>query len=443
MLAWWSACASPPAVEAPLPESGAAPVTPTTVGALVFDGPPPKDLWMISIDTLRRDHVDPLATDGIARMPFLAARMAEGVVLADHQQCASWTLHSLSCTLLGRAPEDTGWLPRLDGGRTPAPDGQRTLAVRLREVGYDPLVASSNGWFGPDWNSLQGYGEDLSDRSDALGLGRDGLAALRAQVADDPDRPWFLHLHVKEPHSPYDPPEAYLDEVRALPPVAWDLTVQEEIERMRAAFPTLPVEEQELLLRHQRARYDAEIRWLDDQLGQLWAEMSGEGLLDDALVVLWSDHGEAILDHADWGHGRWLYREESDAFVSFWADHLRPGVWTGPTHGTDLVPTVLAALGVDPDEDLPGAVVGTADPDRARLAATVGFDGPTASVTRAGQKLVYWFDGRVEQYDLRVDPQERQDRWDPADPGSQALWEVLRPHVERLDALAPERAVLP
>lgn len=435
----------------PDPETGTPPPTtpaPTTpgldaVGALVFDGPRPRNVWMLSLDTLRRDHVDPHATDGVARSPFLAARMAEGVLPTDHQQCSNWTLHSMTCTLAGHAVEAIGWVPRLDQVGTPLPDEAHLLAERLAEARWTAEVASANGYFGPDWNSIQGFGPDRSDAVDALPVGEAGLAALRDAVAAEPDRPWLLHVHVKEPHDPYTPPEAYLAEYRALPALPYDLQTTLGTGALGADWDTLDAQTQALALLHLEALYTAEIRWLDDQLAALWAEMDAEGFLDDTLVVVWSDHGEAMFEHGSRDHGRKLYREENDGVLAFWARSLQPATWTGPTHAVDVVPTVLAVLDVAGDTRLSGAVVGTADPDRPRLATTVGFAGPAAAVTVGTDKLLYKFDGQVERHDLASDPGEVVDLHVPGDPRSAELWTLLEPLVTALDGILPEHDASP
>jgi arylsulfatase A-like enzyme len=417
----------------------ALPPPPAGPSILQFSDGAPRNLLMISIDTLRRDHVDRYATDGVPRMDFLSALLADGVALDDHQQCANWTYHSVSCTLLGRQTEEIGWVAKLNGdGPTPFPDDQPMLAVRLTGAGFRSLLASPISWLDAEWNNTQGYEDDLaSGVVDAEGITRVGLDGLRASLDAEPADRWFLHLHFVEPHVTYSPPQEYRAEVDALPPIAWDLDDHEIHYDASDAWPEMTPEEQDLLELHLRTRYTAETRWLDDQLGRIWDTLEDEGWLQDTLVVLWNDHGEAFWEHGEQTHAHLLTAEENDGILAFWADDLQPVGWSGPTHSIDLVPTVLNALRV-PYVGLPGYVAGTAPADRPRFTSTSARNGTIAAVTVGGRKLTYTFDGSVRLHDRNTDRAETTNLHRPGDPIPDDLWDLLEPRIELLAEAAPE-----
>ncbi|MEZ4239055.1 MAG: sulfatase-like hydrolase/transferase, partial [Myxococcota bacterium] len=172
-------------------------------GALAFDGPPPRNVLLLSIDTLRADAVT--ADD----MPFLAGLAAQGVALADHVQCSDWTWPSTACTLLGRLPEDLGLALRIPPAPHEAlPDGLDPLAVRLGAAGYATALVSRNAWLGPLYGNAQGYDVHDWGAPDATGTLERGAALIRERQGG----PWLVHVHLMEPHAPYVPPDAYLDE---------------------------------------------------------------------------------------------------------------------------------------------------------------------------------------------------------------------------------------
>ena len=76
-----------------------------------FYGTVPKNIVMISIDTLRRDHLDRYADNDAS--PFMTARARAGVAADDHHQCSNWTYASMSCTVAGRHNEEAGMIPQL------------------------------------------------------------------------------------------------------------------------------------------------------------------------------------------------------------------------------------------------------------------------------------------------------------------------------------------
>jgi len=464
MFVWLAACVEPtthppasPSDTTPVPET-AGPTTPTESTspttppvpqrALVFDGDPPTNVLMISIDTTRKDQLgaDPTYT------PFLDSLAETGVELADHQQCSNWTFGSTSCTVAGRLPEETGFIPSLNLGLgdpdNTVPNGQRTLASRLRTAGYYTILATSNGWFGPAVNNAQGYADVAQPfQVDATNMFSEAYGLISDHL--DTGVPWLLHVHLIEPHPPYNPPDEYLAEEAALPPLpdSVDLDTQFGQYAADALWPGLPPEGQANLEAHLWARYHGELTYLDDQLAAVWPVLDANGVLDDTLVIVWTDHGEQFFERGNQSHAYDLEAEENNGVLFFWAKNLVPGEWTGPTHAVDLVPTVLDALGVaiDPnDPPLAGEILGLAPPDRARFATSDARMGLGQMVTAEGWKLAFNFDGTLRLYDRNTDPLELVDLYlfTPDDPHVAELWDLLLPRVQLLHDLRPGRALV-
>lgn len=407
---------------------------------LAFRGPRPRNLLMISIDTTRRDHFGDYGEEVLT--PFFASWMNEGVRLDDHQQCSNWTYASTSCTLLGRYHEENGFAPELRTNTLPFPDGQVTLARRLHDHGYWSTLLSSNGWLSAKWNNAQGYDDP---RGPGTGRAREILALGRQRVLDaiasGHDR-WFLHVHLMEPHAPFvPPPETYAAELAGVPPLpaGWNLDEQDGHYAIVNDWPSLAPEEQALLETHLRARYRGELRFLDEQVAEQIPRFESAGLLDDTLVVVWTDHGEQFYERTRQSHAWHLNAEENDAVLFFWAQNLAPHRHTGPTHGVDLVPTVLDALGFPADDPaLSGYVLGDAPPDRPRFGMSVARAGVLQSVTRNHRKLVFDWRGEVRAWDRRADRQETENVFDASAPEDRALWDLLLPRVEAMRPLQPD-----
>jgi len=393
---------------------------------------------MISIDTLRRDHVGRYA-NGESLTPFLDSLLAEGVALDDFTQCANWTFPAMVCTLSGRNPVDNSFMPRFFGQfRMPVPLDRPTLASRLGDAGWTTVYESTNTWFGASWQTDNGYQTRVpTGIFHAEGV-IDEVADYMA--AEDPER-WFLHVHVKEPHTPYAPLNDYLEGLEDLPPLAWDLGDYNQHYESTEAFPSLSTEDQALLEAHMRLRYRGEVQWLDRQLLDAFAYMDDLGLLDDTLVVMWTDHGEAFWERGHQTHAHTLYAEENDAMALFWAKNIAPRAWTEPTVSVDIVPTVLHALKEPVPAGLSGSVVGTAPPDRPRHGLTLGRQGAISSLEREGMKLMFSWEGEATAYDRTVDPGEAHDLFDLDDPAILRLWDELRVEVEDASAMVPEYPV--
>jgi arylsulfatase A-like enzyme len=410
--------------------------------ALVFDGPPPRNLLMISIDTFRRDHLGRHSAEELT--PFLDRIATEGVSLDQLSQCSNWTFASVTCTLMGRYNLDAELIPGLSGmAETFVPDGTPFLASYLGDLGFYSILKSTNYNLGDEKNNAQGY--DDVEKTTGKGAGvvwSLGVETLDAALASSrpPDR-WFLHLHVVEPHEPYAPPGVYLSELAGLPDIPVDLTKTDQHESMIESWDTFEPEVQEALLAHMRVRYRGEIQHIDNVLSLVWADAEARGLLDDTLVVFWSDHGEQFFEHGNQRHGYHLHSQENDAFALFWAKNLAPVAWTGPTSAVDIVPTILDAFGAEMPDEVTGIPVGGGHPDRPRFGLTVARLGVLQSVLLGRHRLIFSWDGTIEFHDTIADPEELDNRFDPTDPMVQSMWALLEPKVRALEPLLPKYSV--
>jgi len=407
-------------------------------GALRFAGGPPRRLLMLSIDTLRRDAVGRYGSAGESDTPFLDGLIGGGVALDDHVSCSSWTYPSMLCALSGRSTTDIGFEPLHDpaGEPLPLPDGQvELLADQLGRAGFDTALVSTNPFIHDSFGMTSGYRQRVLDTSlDAAGVVDHGLDLL-----DGVDRErWLLHLHFVDPHSPYDPPEAYLDGLDDLPPIGVDLTSYPAVEALADTWTSLPPDEVDAIEAHARLRYAGLARYVDDQIARLFSELDASGALDGTLVWLMTDHGEQFWEHDALGHGVSLYREENAAVAVFWSPDLIPGVWSSPTTHADLLPTALTALELDL---LPttGAPVGYAPPSRPLLAQIYQRGVTRQAVIQGGDKLIFDWAGIWWLYTVG-DPGETRNHITEDPVRAAELWALLRPETEALQALYPDYA---
>ncbi|MFT4624947.1 MAG: arylsulfatase [Myxococcota bacterium] len=399
------------------------------------DGTPPANVLMISIDTLRRDHLTRWGGPGLT--PFLDSLIDESVVLDDHLQCSNWTFASMSCTTLGRPGWDMGWVTDLlPEGRRPMPPA-RTLPLWMGQLGFYSVLNSLNSWFSDEWGTAQGYDRRLSsgwNAGDAIDQAADALedAYRDGDVGDH----WLMHVHVMEPHASYSPPGGYLDRLDDLPPIRWDLEDFGEHYDAGDAYEDMDRDERVLLEAHMRVRYEGELQYLDDQLREAFDDLGRRGLLEDTLVVVYNDHGESFWEHDHQTHAHTLHGQENDGILFFWSDDIVPRAWDGPTHATDLAATLVALYGGTPDPVVVGVPLGTAPDDRARYQYTQARQGAQNSVVKDEWKLLYdWDTAVVELYDRNADPEEAVDLYAADHPRVTELWPLLRAQVELMAPL--------
>lgn len=268
------------------------------LGALALAGcrPEPPNILLISIDTLRRDHVSAYGYPK-PTTPALDRVAAEGALFENAWSTSSWTLPAHMSAFTGLGP--SGHQVEEETDRLPA--GVLTLAEHLRDQGYATAGFASHVFLGREFGFARGfevYDVDVDQRADAVTRRATDWLARR------PSRPFFLFLHYFDPHWNYDPPAEL---ARRFDPGYAGSAFGELEFLLGFSDPRTPLPQDVAARIH--GLYDGEIRYVDDQIGVLLAALRREGLLDRTVVAVVSDHGEELKDHGSFGHGGSLYAE--------------------------------------------------------------------------------------------------------------------------------------
>jgi len=279
-----------------------------------FPGAP---VVLVSIDTLRADRLPAYGYSGV-ETPHIDALVRESILFENAYSHCPLTLPSHVSMLTGLLPAEHGVRTnlgyRFDGAAHP------TLARVLRMRGYATGAAVSSyvlrGATGID-DSMDFYddsvGGDVEWTRDVSLLQRSGSETARralAWVESVKARPFFLFVHVFEPHRPHEPPEPF-----------------------RSRYG---------------ATYDGEVAASDAVVGELVEGLKRAGLHDRAILLLVSDHGEGLGDHGEEEHGILLYREAIHVPLLLKLPGSRDGGTrvAEPVGLTDIAPTVTALLGI-------------------------------------------------------------------------------------------------
>jgi arylsulfatase A-like enzyme len=234
----------------------------------------------------------------------------------------------------------------------------------------------------------------------------------------------FLFLHYMDPHDPY----------LAHP---YDGTGYARASNQNPD-PTLAATFSDL--------YDGEVRYLDEHLGQLFDWLKAEGLYDDALIVLTSDHGEEFQEHGGWWHGQTLYQEQIAVPLIVKAPGgARAGaVVTDLARSLDIAPTILDLADVPIPEVMMGqSLWSTAEPPAYAFAEEDHEGNVLTALRTPGHKLILANADNPRGlatevlFDLSADPGERQNLFAAQPNLAQALRRTLREVV----TLALEKAV--
>lgn len=221
--------------------------------------------------------------------------------------------------------------------------------------------------------------QDGKDRFETVERRADGVVARAVRWLDENSaHPFFLWVHLYDPHQPYDPPAPYA-----------------------ARFASAP--------------YDGEIASMDGALGKLFSYLRKRSLYRGSLIAVMADHGEALGQHGEESHGIFLYDETVHVplFIKL-PEELHAGSRiSSPVRLVDVAPTIVQAVGISVPEEMQGEslllTLGQRAQERPIYSETdyprQGFGWSAISSLRQGSYL-YVQAPRRELYDIRADASE-------------------------------------
>lgn len=275
----------------------------------------PPNVLLISVDTLRADHLGVygarLATPHIDRLA------TEGVVFEKTVSHVPVTLPSHASLFTGTYPIHHGVR---DNGSFRLEDDEETLAELFRTAGYrtGAFIGSFalDSRFGLDqgfdvYDDFYGDSSAFNDFAISERPADAVLAPATKWIAEQGETRWFAFVHLYDPHAPYNPP---------------------------APFRNTPPED----------LYSAEVAYVDDALGRSLDELRERGSLENTLVVFTADHGEGLGEHGEKTHGMFAYEATLHVPLILCWDGVVPAGRRVPSRVRliDVAPTLVEMAGV-------------------------------------------------------------------------------------------------
>ena len=285
---------------------------------------------LISVDCLRPDH---MRLYGYWRdtTPNLDAFAQDSIVFETASAASSWTLPSHMSMLTGLTPSFH------------AVSRERKLATSipylpqiLSKAGYEIDGIVSGAYLSPSFGFERGFHNYrvLTDRAQQV------VDAALGLLQRTEGRDFFLFVHLFDPHWRYLPPEDFVERFGPRPPQL-EALLNKVIERQPPSGPED--------IEHLKTLYDGEIAYVDRELGRLLDWLRVQGLYQDSLIIVTSDHGEAFYEHGYWQHSETLYEEMTRVplIVKLPGNSGHRGVETPVSH-VDIFATILQAAGLPP-----------------------------------------------------------------------------------------------
>lgn len=410
--------------------------------SLVHPTGPRPNVVLIVADALRAQNMS-LYSYARKTTPFLDRLALESSVYTQMHANSTSTRPSLTTLLSGRYPFSHGRMTKF----LPVYDGPENLLAELLAHGYTTAAIASNADATPynlglirylvygaypnfrrltlaflrdngvyptslgirmydewtQWVSL-GYPE----RTMGYGPASDTVALAIGTLARLPT-PFFLFVHLHEPHDPYEAPLPFKNKY------APGAKLRDRVKVAAFYYQRYPAELQPLV-NEERDRYDESIEYLDSEIEKLVNTVAQTK--QNTLLVLTGDHGESF-ERGFLNHGEDLY--ESSLHVPLLIKF--PGRKKGerlsiPAQSIDIAPSILQAIGIPVPAWMDGTSLTSAEGLENRETIALNFKDPAqgkvyklptkAAIRWRDLKLIVSCDsGQAELYDLQKDPAER------------------------------------
>ncbi len=343
---------------------------------------------LITIDTLRADRLGCYGYRGV-ETPNIDGLAAEGTSFVYAYAQAPFTLPSHASLFTSTYPM---WNGVRDSAGPPLPEESITLAEVFKQNGYATAAFTAafvvDSFFQLD-QGFDTYYDNFPPRDasispgDETGLQRRGddvLAPTLNWIEKNKDKKFFTWIHLYDPHHPYDPPEPFRSRYRGQP-------------------------------------YDGEIAYVDSVIGKLFNFLAGGKLMEKTVIVLTSDHGEALGDHGETYHGYYVYDSTLRVPLIFSIPNLDKQIRevSLPVSLLDVAPTILQVVGIARPSQMQGrnllaSILGKKqEPEpiySESLFANLHFGWDTLHTLRLGHRK-FIQTKKPELFDLENDPVEK------------------------------------
>ncbi|UCG52998.1 MAG: sulfatase-like hydrolase/transferase [Candidatus Latescibacterota bacterium] len=378
---------------------------------------------LILIDTLRADMLG-CYDNSAPETPHIDEFASECIRYEWAISPSPWTIPSMVSIMTGLPASVHGAIAK----NSRVPDALTMLPERMRAAGYVTGAVVDNALLSPShgmdrgFDSFVHFPRNVRDTSFGTAILRRILPERYREksttdATTDIAIDWmkrhakqdcFFWLHIFDPHAAYEPPPRF--QPPGNPPARIGRRFGDLKEIRLGILHTTPEEDEWI-----KELYEGEVRYVDEAVGRFLDELRSEGIYDNALIILTSDHGEEFREHGGMEHGHTLYNEllRVPLMIKLPGSATR-GVVEGTVSTQRLTATVLDACNVDVGRD--SLVVGTgslladdAVSDPIVYAAAVLYHEPQEAILLDRYKFIRRLESDThELYDLEVDPNEQQ-----------------------------------
>jgi len=305
-------------------------ILPLLLGLTWACSPPPPNVVLVTLDTTRADHLGCYGYDENTT-PVIDSLAGGATLFSQTFTTNPITLPSHTSILTGTYPLYHGVR---DNSTYVVPEEMTTLAEILSERGWSTAAFIASFVLDSRFNLDQGFDlydddvegswsfDELANREqNAFGFAERKASLVVASALEwldrSPPRPFFVWLHFFDPHQPINPPEPH---------------------RSRMSYG-----------------YDAELAFVDEQVGRFFAGLKRAGQYDRTIIVVVGDHGEGLLDHDEPTHSLLIFDSTMRVPLIIRSPGQEGGqVVDNVTSIVDVMPTILDMIGIEAPPEVQG-----------------------------------------------------------------------------------------
>ncbi len=400
--------------------------------------PDSPNIVLIIVDCLRADH---LGFYGYQRptSPAIDQLARSGLLFKRAYANAPWTKPSIASIFSSLYTTEHNVLNEANV----LPSEINTLAEVLKNKGYKTFFFNGgNDFLEKDFNFHQGF-DTCRYRSHQTTNADQVTGDFISEISQIDNDPFFAYIHYMDAHAPYTKtPINYLFTKNDNPNFEPG-NRKSGFNKIRAllADNRLSTDDREHII----ALYDAQIRFIDENIKAVTLFLNRSGLLENTILIITSDHGEEFWDHDNFEHGHSLYNELLHVPLIITGPDIPSRESTTPVQLIDIAPTIYHAVGIRKDTRLQGINLtdlphnGPRDPQSPIFASGTLYGNEKYCTFEAGKKVIqntddgsnkwkligYTSPVEVEVYDIEKDPREHNNLID-AIPDTQQLLKPLQ-----------------
>ncbi|MBD3413074.1 MAG: sulfatase-like hydrolase/transferase [Candidatus Aminicenantes bacterium] len=418
------------------------------------------NILIILVDALRPDHLSCYGYSQ-ATSPHIDVLSAEGTMFESVFATSNWSIPTHASLFTGLYPCSHG--------------AYSLISVLRKDIPTFPEILSKNGYY-----SLSVYNNPLLGKSGGLSRGFDKAIGIENEhkasftllrvyekffkqdsLSDDIMEltsrwiehchnlklPYFIFINLLDVHSPYQPKEPYFSNFinsvnlkRVNLPLLENFKYEIKSKQRQSELLSQLSDIDRIYLQRM---YDSNIRYVDEQIGNLLEQLKVKGRVEDTFIAITADHGEYLGEHGIMGHViSTLYNEGLNIPLIFWyPQKLNPQVIKKTASQVDIFPTILSLVGLK--EHIPNQIQGRdlfKEDKSYDILAEFYLDSQrkfSRAIVSNGMKLMVDADGNHELYDLRKDPNETKDLSALFPEKAEAMSEKLNAMINSYPKLKP------